>query len=294
MQIYSPSSREEFSFCPRSFWLRKNGLVPRRISYPELCGMGGSSIGRAMEVWNLALMAGQMPSIDELVKEGLEALGKGYSEQAGYGRTVGSSKDQEFLDSLPALVEQGIRLLYRVNPLKQYAVIGAEVAFPYAGNARLDVLVKQADGRGIVFDYKVKFGEMEEKWLDREFEKHFSGEQRLTYTTLTNTDMFGIILVVLKPRKDKRHIDPKVVVRTSPVTDQEKQVWLRDAQLLTPLMDSTLLIQSPTLVPAKTFPHANQYGDCKYADACVRYALDPQMIDLDYITIKKGDNDATA
>jgi hypothetical protein len=100
--------------------------------------------------------------------------------------------------------------------------------------------------------------------------------------------MFGIILVVLKPRKDRRAIDPKIVVRTSPVTDQEKQVWLRDAQLMTPLMDHTLTIQSPTLVPGRPFPHANVYGDCKYHDACLRYALDPKMMSLDYVTITKG------
>lgn len=289
MQIYSPSSRDEYAFCPRSFWLRKNGLVPRRIGYPELCGMGGNAIGRAMEVWNNQLMMGEVVDVENLVEHGIKELNESKFKENNNGRTIGSSKDREFADSLPALVELGIRLLYRVNPLKQYAVIGAEVEFPHAGGSRFDVLVKQPDGRGIVFDYKVKFGEMEEKWLDKEFEKHFSGEQRLTYTTLTGTDMFGIILVVLKPRKDKRAVDPKIVVRTSPVTDQEKQVWLRDAQLMTPLMDHTLTIQSPTLVPGRPFPHANQYGDCKYHDACLKYALDPRMIGLDYITITKGE-----
>ncbi|MGL5720067.1 MAG: hypothetical protein ACRCYP_04675, partial [Alphaproteobacteria bacterium] len=104
---------------------------------------------------------------------------------------------------------------------------------------------------------------------------------------LTNTDMFGIILVVLKPRKDKRQIDPKVVVRTSPVTDQEKQVWLRDAQLMTPFMDHVRTLSSPELVPGKTYPHANQYGDCRYADACLRYGLNKGMMGLDYIQIQK-------
>jgi hypothetical protein len=192
---------------------------------------------------------------------------------------IGSTKDQEFVDSLPKLVETGIHLLWKTNPLKPYAVIGAEVAFPHAGGSRLDVLVKQPDGRGIVFDYKCKFGEMEEKWIDREFEKHFQGEQRLTYTTLTNTDMFGIILVILKPRKDRKALDPKVVIRTCAVTDQEKQVWLRD--------DHVLIIQSPALVPGKPYPHADSFGDCKFHDACLRYALDPDMMSLDYIQIKK-------
>lgn len=289
MQIYSPSSRDEYAFCPRSFYLRKNGLVPRRIGYPELCGMGGNAIGKAMEVWNILIMKGLPCELQALIECGVNNLKWALFVEEGNGRTIGSSKDQEFADSLPALVEIGIRLLYRINPLKQYAVVAAEEVFPQAGNSRLDVRVKQADGRGIVFDYKVKFGEMEEKWLDKEFEKHFNGEQRLTYTTLTGTDMFGIILVVLKPRKDRRAIDPKIVVRTSPVTDQEKQVWLRDAQLMTPYMDHTLTIQSPTLVPGRPFPHANQYGPCKFEDACLRYALNPSMMALDYITIKKGE-----
>lgn len=287
MQIYSPSSRDEFVFCPRLLWLRKNGYVPRRVSYPELCGMGGNAVGRAMEVWNVEIMNGGVVDVDMLVLVGKNELHALFMREEKNGRTIGSSKDQEFADSLPALVEQAIRLLYRVNPLKPYAVIGAEVAFPHAGGSRLDVLVKQADGRGIVFDYKVKFSEMEEKWLDKEFEKHFTGEQRLTYTSLTNTDMFGIILVVLKPRKDKRQIDPKIVVRTSPVTDQEKRVWLRDAQLLTPLIDHTLTIQSPALVPGRTYPHANQYGECKYSDACLRYELNPEMMALDFVQITK-------
>lgn len=289
MQIYSPSSREDFSFCNRSWYLRKKGYTPRIISYPELCGMGGSAIGKAQEVWNLALMAGTVPSVEDLVTVGIEELGKEYSKQVGYGRTIGVAKDKGFLDSLPALVELGIRMLYRDNPLKQYAILAAELAYPDAGNARIDVLVKQSDERRIVLDYKCKFGpSFKIEYLEDEFKKHFQGEQRLTYTKLTNTDMFGIILIVLQPTdKNRRKIDPFVAMETSFVTDQEKQVWLRDAQLFTPLMDQTLLIPSPALVPGKTFPHANQYGPCKYEDACLRYALDPDMMSLDYIQINK-------
>jgi hypothetical protein len=237
-------------------------------------------------------MGNSVKDVDWYVNEGINEATSSLTGEYESGRVIGSSKDQEFADSLSKLVELGIRLLWKADPLKPYAVIGAEVAFPHAGGSRLDVLVKQPDGRGIVFDYKCKFGEMEEKWVDREFEKHFQGEQRLTYTTLTNTDMFGIILVILKPRKDRKALDPKVVVRTCAVTDQEKQVWLRDAQLMTPLMDHVLTIQSPTLVPGKPYPHANEFGDCKFHDACLRYGLDPNMMSLDYIQIQKGGENA--
>lgn len=288
MYIYSPSSRSDFSFCPRYWWLRKNGLLSKTVNYPELCAIGGIAIGKAMEVWNKALMAGQEVTLEDLLLVGAKTRLDELTQREQQGRFIASSKDQAFCDGLPMFVEQAITLLYKTNPLKQYAIVAAEESFPHAGDCRLDVRVKQPDGRGIVFDYKVKFGEFEEKWLDKEFEKHFNGEQKYTYTTLTQTDMFGIILVVLKPRKDKRAIDPKVVVRTVPVRDQEKQVWLRDAQLLTEPMNQTLLIQSPTLVPGKPFPHANEYGPCVYEDACVRYNLDPSMLSLDYVTITKG------
>lgn len=287
MQIYSPSSRQDFTFCNRYWYLRKNGLISRTVGYPELCAWGGNAVGKAMEVWNLNLINALDVDVSTLVATTHKTLLQSMTDAQVQGRTIGSSKDQEFFDSLPALAEQAVSLLYKTNPLKQYAIVAAEEAFPHAGGSRLDVRVKQPDGRGIVFDYKCKFGEMEERWLDKEFEKHFTGEQKYTYTTLTNTDMFGIILVVLKPRKDKRHIDPKVIVRTVNVTEREKQVWLRDAQLLTEPMNRTLLIQSPALVPSKTFPHRNEYGPCVYEDACIRYGLNPELMALDYITIKK-------
>lgn len=286
--IYSPSSREEFSFCPRKWWLRKTGIVSRIITYPELCAIGGVSIGKAMEVWNKALIAGQEITIEELLLEGSKQLHQEIQTREQQGRRIGSSKDQGFLDALPLYIEQGIRLLYRINPLKQYAIVAAEEEFPHAGNCRLDVRVKQPDGRGIVFDYKVKFGEVEEKWLDKEFEKHFNGEQKYTYTALTNTDMFGIILVLLRPRKDKRALDPKIVVRTVNITDTEKRVWLRDAQLMTEPMNRTLLTPSPTLVMGKTYPHSNEYGPCVYDDLCNRYQLDPELWGMDFVTIERN------
>jgi hypothetical protein len=289
MQLYSPSSRDEFSFCPRSFWLRKNGLVNRAIEYPELCAVGGNAVGYAMELWNISIMNGfdNDYGVETMVKTAKSTITMSLDEQLSHGRMIGSSKAAEFVDHLPGLVEQAIRLLYATNPLKPYAILAAEESFPHAGGSRLDVRVKQADGRGIVFDYKVKFGDMEEKWLNKEFEKHFTGEQRLTYTHLTGTDMFGIIMVLLKPMKDKKKMPPRVEVRTVAVTEDEKKVWLRDALLMTPEMDHVLTIQSPEKVRGRTYPHANQYGPCKYDDACNRYQLDPEKMSLDYITVKK-------
>ena len=106
--------------------------------------------------------------------------------------------------------------------------------------------------------------------------------------------MFGIIMVCLQPLKDKTRqpLKPYIRFETSPVTKEEQEVWLRDALLMTPLMDHTLTIQAPQYVVGKTFPHSNQYGECRFSDACIRYGLDPEKMSLDYIQIKKEVHDA--
>ena len=286
MQLYSPSSRDDFSFCPRMWWLRKNGLVSRTIEYPELCAIGGNAVGVAMEYWNNQLIKGLTVDLPYISAIGTNYVEGELLQAEENGRTIGGGKAREFSDTLPTSVHQAIVLLFEQNPLKPYAILAAEEEFKHAGGSRLDVRVKQADGRQIVFDYKVKFGDMEEKWLNKEFEKHFTGEQRLTYTHLTNTDMFGIIMVLLKPMKDKKKLPPRVEVRTVPVTEDEKKVWLRDALLMTPEMDHVLTIQSADKVRGRTYPHANQYGPCKYDDACNRYQLDHEKLTLDYLYIK--------
>lgn len=285
--LYSPSSRDEFSFCPRAFWLRKNGLVTRTIEYPELCAIGGNAVGKAMEVWNLALIQGQEGSIHTLRAVGVSESIRSLQKELDRGRNLGGGKAADF--DLEGSVYKAIDLLWESNPLKPYAILSAEESFPHAGNSRLDVRVKQADGRQIVWDYKVKFGPTEEKYYLKAFEEYAQGEQRLTYTHLTDTDMFGIIMVCLQPLKDrtKQPLKPYIQTKTWLVRDEEKQVWLRDALLMTPEMDHVLTIQTPEKVRGKTYPHANQFGPCRYDDACNRYALDMEKVGLDYIWIKK-------
>lgn len=291
--IYSPSSRDEFSFCPRAWWLRKKGVIPRAIEYPELCAVGGKLFGSAMETWNRALMDGIVPTplfFDDLKVHAREDWWAQRETWDAQGRTLSGKKALEFVDSLTRYVDLAIDVIVKEDPLRPYAILSAEEVFPRAGNSRLDVRVKQADGRQIVFDYKVKFGPTEEKYYKKAFEEYANGEQKRTYTYLTGTDMFGIIMVCLQPLKDntRQPLKPYVQVKTWPVGDDEKKVWYREALLMTPEMDRVLQIEKPELVRGKTFPHVTPYGDCKYHDACIRYNLDPEKMSLDYITIKEA------
>jgi hypothetical protein len=253
--------------------------------------MGGNAVGKAMEEWNLALMAGQEITLEALCTIAHLTWADDLGKQLDAGRTVHTVYGKPSADDIQGMLTGMVSLLWKENPLKPYAILSAEEVFPQAGNARLDVRVKQADGRQIVFDYKCKFGEFDlgkdGKYLDKEFNKHFTGEQRLTYTTMTQTDCFGIIMVIPKPKLYQRIGKPMVVTRKVPVRTAEQSVWLHNANLVTPYMDHVLTIQSPLLVPGKTFPHANDFGECKYAKACLEYELDEEMMKLDYIRVQR-------
>jgi len=288
--IYSPSSRDEFAFCPRKYWLRKQGWVTRTIDYPELCAIGGSAVGKAMEVWNKELMNGfetKLLSLKAVARAQLDY--EIFSQFEIHNRIRGGGKCSEFAEQLPDLVSLAIDLLWAGDPLKPYAILAAEEEYKQYGNSRSDVRVKQADGRQIIFDYKCKFGEVDVKWIEKNFEQYAQGEQRFTYTTAANVDMFGIIMVLLKPTDKKKLLDPRVEVRTWPVTEYQKQMWLRDAQLMTPAMSRALEYTDPRQVQGRPYPHGNQFGECAYYKACMDYGLDEEKMKLDYIQIERKD-----
>ena len=284
--IFSPSSREEYCFCPRKWWLRKHGVVTRTIGYPELCAMGGNAVGKAMEVWNTNLITGQKSEWGKLLSVALQEYNESLRRQLESGRYLSQVRAREFSAELPELITKAVEVMWVSDPLKKYAILAAEQSFAQAGGARLDVLVKDATGKMIVFDYKCKFGELEEKWMLKAFDGYEQGEQRFTYTTLTQAVEFGIIMIVVKPRREGVKLKSRVEVRTWPVTDAQRRTWLRDAQLLTPGMERTLLLTDPRQVPGKTYPHADSFGPCPYQTACLDYELDERM-QLDYVTITK-------
>ena len=240
-----------------------------------------------MEFWNQALIQGQEVQLSQLAKIGyLQTMTE--LESLDAAQRIADLKASAFLPDLTGLVAQAITVLWNENPLKPYAILAAEEEYTQYGNSRCDVRVKQPDGRQIIFDYKVKFGEVESKWIEKNMEQYASGEQRYTYTTAAGVDLFGIIMVLLKPTIAKKLQPPRIVIGGPwPVTDHQKTTWLRDARLMTPLMDATLTVPHAGLVVGRPYPHGNSFGPCVYEKACMDYALDESKMLLDYIQIER-------
>lgn len=285
MQLFSPSSRQDFSFCPRMWWLRKQGWKLRQITYPELCTMGGSAVSEAMDYWNKRRIATQQVTLGEVVAVGLQSLEVQLATEASLERRVTGLKDSAFKDELPQYVETGIKTMWANDPLAGHTIIASEHTFPEFGNMRCDVVSRDAKGELVVDDYKCKFGEFDVAWTDREFDKHFDGEQRVYYTQATGASLFGIILIIIRPHSKRKAANPHVIRRVSRIQPHEVMLWKNDMVLDCQRMEGVLKEQNVWKVPGKAAPHANAYGDCAYREACVEHNLDVTKMAVKYMQI---------
>lgn len=293
MKLYSPSSRSDFSFCPRAWWLRKQGWKSKRVAYPELCAIGGLAFGEAMDVWNKRRIAGQTATMEELVEIGSQNMTMQMNTLATQDRRVTGLKDQDFLAQLPSLVEIAIKTAYTNDPLKGHEIIASEHTFPEWGDMRADVISRDLQGELVVDDYKCKFGSFDVGWTDKEFDKHFDGEQRLYYTTAAGASKFGIIMVFIQPHAKHKPAKPHVIRRVSRVQPHEVKLWKNDMLLDCMEMERVEWQMDPWAVRGKAAPHANQYGDCVYREACIEDGLDPTRMAVRYIQIDDKKKEVT-
>ena len=129
MKLYSPSSRSDFAFCPRMWWLRKQGWKSKRVGYPELCAIGGIAFGEAMHLWNTRRIAKQVVVVEELIATGLQSVAVQVAELTAQDRRVTGVKDQEFLAQLPGWVEMAIVTIFVSDPLAGHEIIASEHMF---------------------------------------------------------------------------------------------------------------------------------------------------------------------
>lgn len=240
-----------------------------------------------MDVWNKARIAKADTALELLIASGLQSIKMQTEEYQAQGRRTVGLKDQEFEATLPELVKIGIQTMWAADPLKGHEIIASEHTFTEWGDMRADVISRDPQGELVVDDYKCKFGTFDVAWTDREFDKHFDGEQRLYYTTATQASKFGIILIVIQPRANYKPGKPHVIRRVSRVQEHEVRLWHNDMILDCAQMEQVEGQVSPWAVRGKAAPHANQYGECVYREACVEDGLDANRMAVRYVKIDK-------
>ncbi len=255
--------------------------------------MAGSAVSDGLCAYNRGRIARSPKTIEECVAVGLQAFETLVAEAIDMGRLI-QGKEMTTREEMPKLVEQAIRLVIGNDPLKDHTIVAAEQEFPDFGNMRPDVVSRNPMGELIVSDYKCKFSDMADKYVEGNFRDYFDGEQRIMYTTVVGAPLFGIVMVVLKPfvwkGKTKQYLDPHVQYRTSRIQPYEVKLWRNDYSLHCRDMEQVEQITSPWQVPGKAAPHANQFGDCAFRQACVEDNLDAEKMNVRYIQLERTNN----
>lgn len=247
-----------------------------------------------MDVWNVHRIAQKAVTLDDLLETGVRSVAAQQAINGLDGRRTVGIKDQEFEATLPELVKIGIQTMWTANPLKDHEIIASEHTFTEWGDMRADVISRDPQGELVVDDYKCKFGTFDVAWTDKEFDKHFDGEQRLYYTTAAGASKFGIILVVIQPRANYKPGKPHVIRRVSRVQAHEVNGWKNDMLLDCAQMEQVEKQTNPWAVRGKAAPHANQYGDCVYREACVEDQLDSDRMKVRYVQINSRNREPNA
>jgi len=257
--------------------------------------MAGSAVSEGLCAHNRGRIAKSPKTIEECVAVGLQAFETAIAEVIEMGRLIQGS-DMDKHDEMPSLIEKAIRLGIEQDPLKAHEIVAAEQEFPDFGNLRPDVISRDPMQELGVTDYKCKFSDITDKYVDKNFHDYFDGEQRLIYTTVAGASVFGIAMIVLKPfvfkGKTKQYLEPHVQYRTSRVRPNEVKLWRNDYSLHCRDMELVEQLPSPWMVPGKVAPHANQYGDCPFREACVEDNLDPDKMKVRYLQLERT-KDAT-
>ncbi len=290
MTRYSPSSRVDYNFCPRYWWLRKR-WQSRSVEYPELCAMAGTAVSEAQAHWNRCRMQSKPVTVDELIALGLQSFTMQLANETALDRRVGFQASSG-RDKLPRMIETGIRLLWDENPLEHMTILEVEQEYPDYGKARLDVLVQSVTGEKSVRDYKCKFGKLDTHYHAEALQEYLDHEQGLVYTHMTGTQTFGIILVALNVHTNQKPHKPMIYSAVKTITPDQHRIWERDATMDYNEMIEIESLTDPRRVRGKAYPHTTRYGDCPFKSACLEDDLDESKMLVRYM--KREGKDAVS
>lgn len=282
MKIYSPTQTDVFSFCPQARQFYKEGWAPRIADKPMIASWMGVAMGAGLEGY-------YTDKASPYVEKGLKA----WEGSVETFRKAGGTIEESDLLGIPELLTRALTKYPKMDPIPPtWTVLGVEQAFPEYGNARMDLTVRLESGKISAVDFKwkkalyVKSGEGIAQARGRTLMEYENYWNMLHYVwTLKKVYGVGaaneyyIILGELSPgahvTMQKFMVDPRVLA-----------TWEYDAHALWSEMQAADHVG--TLEPRGNTTHRNQYGLCKYYDACFTHFLDRESMRLKYVQIERS------
>ena len=281
----SPTQTLTWGACPVKRALSYGlALRPKRVMHSEIAAIGGKAFGKAMELRNLSILAGEPLSVDDTVSVGLTEVKVEKDLLVEQGREV-PHWELAYAAGIEGRVEHGIKKYIQNDPLQDYHIQHVELTLPEHGNARIDVGVLDDFGHSVV-DYKFKL-RLDSKYYDKTVEEYKNSWQQFHYcwaygeylgTTIHN---YIICLVVAEPKFS-------VKLHEFPVHPEAMTAWKESAQRIWAQMDAE---DVGLAKPWMATEHVTKWGPCEFQKACFDHRWDMSLMinSGDYVITKPVD-----
>ena len=283
MPVFSPSQTKTFAFCPRKWALDRERWVTRLVEYPELAGVMGTAFAKSMEQYNLAIQRiGSVPPtpyLGSIIEAGVADSKAALDKIKMDGRAIERISDREFADGIPGKIKKLVELYHKHNPYIGWKIIAVEKTYEDHGNCRPDLLAESPRGDLVVIDYKVKI-KLEAAWRQKTLRQYTDDWQMMHYAWATGATSYAICLVVLGPK-------PYVESAPFAIHPQYRHIWGSDAQSIWAHMQD---VKDKKMVAYGITKHWDEYGDCKYINACTKYGLSTQQMAVEFIQVERRTN----
>ena len=190
--------------------------------------------------------------------------------------------DQGYQDKLEQRIRKSVSSYIASDPIPDsWRIVDAEKDFGEAyGNARADLVCRDANGALVIIDYKTKLT-LAAQYRNKTIQEFANSHQMLHYSWAAehtygdSVATFYIGLAVLEPRYAFDLIP-------FPVAPESLQVWLASAQVVWGHMERE---ESGEVVPWMSANHSDNFGQCPYYKACFVHHYDPALMGADYVNV---------
>jgi PD-(D/E)XK nuclease superfamily len=287
MRAYSPSQTTTWIDCPIKRALAyQEKWMPRRYGKRELAAILGGGVAAglgayyhfrgACEQWD-----GQSISTKPYVDIAVQVTRARLRELEEIGAVV-NDYDRAQQDALPDRVQRAVEKYItwdvegRAIP-HAWLILDVERTLPDHGHARLDLGVDDGQGPAVV-DHKVKL-QLKREYRQRELDRYRHSWQMLHYAWAYGAVLgrpirrYYINLIVLEPQFS-------VELVPFSVEPEHMAQWEQSARRVWAQMErEDQGIEHPWMA-AK---HADEYGNCEFAEACLTHKWDPALMAAEYV-----------
>jgi hypothetical protein len=297
--IFSPSQTSTFQRCPMAHHLsRTEGWRPKVLAKRDAAAIVGSAFAAGMESWNRHRQSCGA-TVVETCAEVASALARTHADAAiarllDAGCVIPSPIRAEF-DYASTIAARAVERVCAADPIPaDWTVVDVERAFEEHGNARPDLVCRDADGALVIVDYKcamaLKDGYVAERldtyrrsaqmyhyvWAAREVYGEWDTPRRWPDAFHpADVRRYAIVLVRIEPWKvwfQPYEVDERLLARW---TDSAWATWERMA---------TPPLEGP---PSHWENCVTKFGPCEYTAACFNHGLDEDTMALDYVRVPR-------